>query len=104
MATPLAFAVDSAVPSLSVPTLGVGLAYQPQLRAFMEQHGSSFDFVEGVPEVIWNDLGPNRSPRYVHDADARAFVEDLARTRAVVPHSIGLSIGSAHRFDREHLE
>ena len=88
---------------MALPKLGVGLAYQPQLRPFMEARGDTFDFVEVVPEVVWNDLGPGRSPRYVHDAGAHAFLQEQARSRAVIPHSIGLSIGSAHRFDHEHL-
>src|SRR5262245_5130897 len=69
----------------------------------METHAGTFDFIEVVPEVVWNDLGPGRAPRYVHDAGAHAFLQEQARTRAIVPHSIGLSIGSAHRFDHEHL-
>jgi uncharacterized protein (UPF0276 family) len=99
-----AVATEPASEALAVPKLGVGLAYQPQLRPFMEERPGTFDFLEVVPEVIWNDLGPGRLPRYVHDAQGRAFVEAQSRVRPVVPHSIGLSIGSAHRFDREHLE
>ena len=95
---------ESVTHGLVVPKLGVGLGYQAQLRPFMEAQPSTFDFIEVVPEVIWNDLGPGRAPRYVDDADARAFLEAQSRVRPVVPHSIGLSIGSAHRFDREHVE
>lgn len=97
-------ATETVAQALSVPKLGVGLAYQAQLRPFMEERGSEFDFVEVVPEVVWNDLGPGRHPRYVDDPGARAFLDAQSRVRPVVPHSIGLSIGSAHRFDREHLE
>ena len=95
---------EEAVRAQAVPKLGIGLAYQPQLRPFMETRGAAFDFIEVVPEVVWNDLGPGRAPRYVDDPDARAFLEAQALTRPILPHSIGLSIGSAHRFDREHLE
>lgn len=89
--------------ALRVPRLGVGLGYQVQLRPFLERHGDEYDFLEVVPEVTWNDLGPGREVRYVPDPDATAFLEEQARRRAVIPHSIGLSIGSAHRFDREHV-
>lgn len=89
--------------ALRVPKLGVGLAYQVQLRPFLEKRGEEFDFLEVVPEVVWNDLGPGRDVRYVPDPDATAFLEQQARDRPVIPHSIGLSIGSAHRFDREHV-
>jgi uncharacterized protein (UPF0276 family) len=88
---------------LHVPKLGVGLGYQAQLRPFLEKRGDEFDFLEVVPEVIWNDLGPGSRTRYVPDVEATAFLEEQSRRRAIIPHSIGLSIGSAHRFDREHL-
>jgi uncharacterized protein (UPF0276 family) len=89
---------------LSVPKLGVGLSYQAQLRPFLEKRGGEFDFLEVVPEVVWNDLGPGRRTRYVPDASATAFLEEQSRRRAIIPHSTGLSIGSAHRFDREHVD
>jgi uncharacterized protein len=89
--------------ALAPPKLGVGLAYQPQLRPFMEAHGETFDFLEVVPEVVWNDLGPGKAPRYVDDEVATGFLAEQSRLRPILPHSIGLSIGSAHRFDREHL-
>ena len=90
--------------ALTVPKLGVGLGYQPELRSFMERRPDEFDFLEVVPEVIWNDLGPGRQPRYVPDPEASAFLEAQSHQRFVIPHSIGLSIGSAHRFDREHVQ
>ena len=100
-----ALAADEAVTgSLAVPKLGVGLAYQAQLQPFMEAKGETFDFIEVVPEVVWNDLGPGKAARYVHEAGAHAFLDAQSQARPVVPHSIGLSIGSAHRFDREHLD
>lgn len=90
--------------ALTVPKLGVGLGYQPELRSFMERRPDEFDFLEVVPEVVWNDLGPGRQPRYVPDPEASAFLEAQSHERFVIPHSIGLSIGSAHRFDREHVQ
>jgi uncharacterized protein len=90
--------------ALHVPKLGIGLGYQAQLRPFLEKRGGEFDFLEVVPEVVWNDLGPGRQTRYVPDPSATAFLEEQSRVRTVIPHSIGLSIGSAHRFDREHVE
>ncbi len=87
----------------SVPKLGIGLAYQAQLRSFMETSSSAFDFVEVVPDILWNDLGPGSKPRYVPDSGGNEFLESIAKTKPVIPHSIGLSIGSAHRFDLEHV-
>lgn len=89
--------------ALAVPKLGVGLGYQAQLRPFLESRTGDFDFLEVVPEVLWNDLGPGQHPRYVPDPGGTAFLEGMRREKAIVPHSIGLSIGSAHRFDREHV-
>lgn len=83
--------------------LGIGLAYQPQLRSFIESHAGAFDFLEVAPEVVWTDRGPGRVPRYFPDPAARAFLDAQSRTRPIVLHGSGLSIGSAHRFDREHL-
>jgi len=92
------------MPSLSrVPKLGIGLAYQVQLRSFMERSSDAFDFVEVVPDILWNDLGPGSEPRYVPDQAGVGFLESIIQVKPVIPHSIGLSIGSAHRFDREHV-
>src|SRR5512134_3801256 len=69
----------------------------------MECHGGAFDFIEVAPELAWTDRGAGRVPRYLPDPAARAFLEGQSRLRPIVAHSSGLSIGSAHRFDREHL-
>lgn len=87
-----------------VPKLGVGLAFQPALRPFIESKGDLFDYLEVVPDILWNDRGRGRKPRYVDGPEGVAFLRQVRRERAVIPHSIGLSIGSAHRFDRQHVE
>ena len=90
---------------MDVPKLGVGLNYQPQLRAFSEDHaGAAFDFLEAVPDSFWSDHGRGSVPRYTDNEAAWRFLEGIAARVPVIPHSIGLSIGSAHRFNREHLE
>jgi uncharacterized protein len=86
-----------------VPKLGIGLAYQAELRPFMDDSSSAFDFVEVVPDILWNDLGPRAAPRYLPDPDGTAFLRAIATEKSIIPHSIGLSIGSAHRFDLEHV-
>jgi len=86
-----------------VPKLGVGLAYQPALRPFIESRRQTFDYLEVVPDILWTDLGRGSDPRYVEDEEGMAFLERYAGGVPVVPHSIGLSIGTAHRFNREHL-
>lgn len=92
------------VATVTVPKLGVGLAYQAQLRPFIERSSDAFDFLEVVPDILWTDLGWGSDPRYVEDAAGTGFLEQVGVAMPVIPHSIGLSIGSAHRFDRDHVE
>jgi uncharacterized protein len=100
---------------LGLPKLGVGLAYQAPLRPLFdaaESHGNAidnaaidfdFDFAEIVPDMFWTDFGPGCEPRHLEDDDGRALVERIRRSRPIVAHSIGLSIGSADGFDRDHV-
>lgn len=89
---------------MPVAPLGIGLNYQPQLRPFIDDHaGTAFDFLEAVPDIFWVDHGRGAAPRYVDNAPAWQFLERIARRVPVVPHSIGLSIGSSHHFNRDHL-
>ncbi|HEU4594153.1 MAG TPA: DUF692 family protein [Pyrinomonadaceae bacterium] len=90
--------------ALRVPKLGVGLAYGPSFRGFVERGGHHFDFLEVVPDTLWTDAGAGRSPRHANHPSAVEFIEGVRGELTVVPHSIGLSVGSAHRFDREHVE
>jgi uncharacterized protein (UPF0276 family) len=92
------------VATLSVPKLGVGLEYQAQIRPFINEHLEAFDFLEVVPDILWNDLGPGVRSRYVEDDEGIAFLAEVAAVMPVIPHSIGLSIGSAHGFNRDHIE
>ena len=103
--TPRSAASDARSDGGAARARASGLAYQPQLRRSVEARGDTFDFVEAAPEVVWNDLGPGRSPQCAtHDAGAHAFPRrsrpGAARSS---PHGVGSSIGSAHRFDHEHL-
>lgn len=85
------------------PKLGIGLLYQEQLRDFIESRRAAIDFLEVIPDLFWTDLGHGRSPRYVEHAPAVEFLRAWRAHSPVVCHSIGLSIGSAYRFDREHV-
>jgi uncharacterized protein len=87
-----------------LPPLGIGLAYQKPLETLIADDGcDDFDFVEVVPDILWTDLGPRSRPRHLDDAAGVALMDRVARRRPIVAHSIGLSIGSAHRFDTGHL-
>jgi uncharacterized protein len=87
-----------------VPPLGIGLLYQEPLRPFIERERARVDFLEVVPDILWTDLGPGTRPRYVESARPADFLRQCRRELPIVPHSVGLSIGSAHRFDREHVD
>jgi len=89
---------------IAIPKLGVGLAYQPALRPFLETRGDTFDYLEVVPDILWTDLGSDKTPRYIDDKDGIDFLRRVADGRPVVPHGIGLSIGTAHRFNRGQLD
>ena len=87
----------------SVPKLGVGLLYQEQLRAFIESERDCVDFVELIPDIMWTDMGYDETPRYVENPQGTSYLRRLRKEMPVVLHSIGFSVGSAHRFDREHI-
>ena len=80
--------------------LGIGLGYQAQLRDYIRSRRDRFDFLEVVPDILWTDLGRGARPRYRDIAEDVAFIGEVARAMPVIPHSIGLSIGSAHRYEQ----
>jgi uncharacterized protein len=86
-----------------VPRLGIGLEYQGALRPFIEEASGSLDFLEVIPDIVWTDLGVDRDPRYLEDPEGRLFLDQIRSQMPVTCHSIGLSIGSAHRFDLAHV-
>lgn len=86
-----------------LPKLGVGLAFQAPLKGLIEQPGGDFDLVEVVPDMLWSDLGPGHLPRYLDDSENVAWLDGVARAMPVIPHGIGMSIGSAAHFDEQHL-
>lgn len=86
-----------------VPRLGTGLLFQDQLLPFVEGERDCFDYLEVIPDLMWTDLGSDKSPRYVESARGVGLLRQLSGELPIVLHSIGLSIGSACRFDRPHL-
>lgn len=89
---------------LPLPKLGVGLAFQAPLKSLIEQPDGDFDLVEVVPDILWTDLGPGHNPRYLDDREHVAWIDRVAQTLPVIPHGIGMSIGSAMHFDEQHLQ
>ncbi len=86
-----------------LPKLGVGLAYQAPLRPLFEARDAPLDYAEVVPDIFWTDRGPGAVPRHLDDPAGLRAVRALRRARPLVPHSIGLSIGSADAFDTAHV-
>jgi uncharacterized protein (UPF0276 family) len=89
----------------SLPRLGVGLSLQGTLREFVFEHADSFDFLEVIPDTFWVDDGPGSRPRFREREDAAPYLERVvASGKRLVGHAVGLSIGSADRFDREYVD
>lgn len=106
--TPEIAAAPSLVPDrlAALPRLGVGLSFQGALRDFALERLDAYDFLEITPDTLWLDrgaaiVGPGR---YEENPDNTGFMAEVRRKKPVVCHSIGLSIGSAERFDRGHVE
>jgi uncharacterized protein (UPF0276 family) len=81
-----------------------GLLYHPVLRNFLAESEDLLGYLEVIPDMVWVDRGTGTHPRYIDDASTLEFLEELAGKFPIVPHSIGLSIGSAHRFDTDHID
>ena len=86
-----------------LPALGVGLAFQAPLTSLFDADVGVVDYAEVVPDIFWTDRGPGATPRYIDDDDGIARMRALHARMPLVPHSIGLSIGSAAQFDRDHV-
>jgi uncharacterized protein (UPF0276 family) len=87
----------------TLPKLGVGISFQAALRPFVIEHADAFDFVEIMPDTLWEDHGIGLFHRYKENSETHTFLMQLASSKPIVGHSVGLSIGSAERFDTEHV-
>src|SRR5262245_50603563 len=87
----------------TVQKIGVGLGFQAPLKELIADPRGDLDFIEVVPDILWTDLGPGTTPRYVDDTRGLAFLRQQRRLRPIVAHSIGASIGSATHFDTGHI-
>ena len=90
-------------PLTTIPKLGVGISFQAALRDFVIDHADAFDFVEIMPDTLWEDSGVGLVHRYKENPETQAFLTELAQHKPIIGHSVGLSIGSAERFDTEHV-
>jgi len=74
----------------SIPVLGSGLGYRRELKRAMFESRDAIDFVEIVADQFLSD------PRQIEE------LEELCDVFAVIPHGVGLSIGSV-TLDEEYL-
>jgi hypothetical protein len=85
--------------------LGVGLAYHSWLRSFVREHVEEFDFLEVIPDIFWAEtLAEDGTSRFKDNLEQMRVLDQVAEHRPLVSHSVGLSIGSAERFDTNYVE
>ena len=87
-----------------VPKLGIGLSYQEPMRSCILRGLGGLEVLEVIPDILWTDRGRGAVPRFLDDREGVAFLDWVRDRLPVIVHGIGLSIGSAHRFDRDHVE
>ncbi len=83
--------------------LGVGLLFNPSVSEFVTATDPPFDYLEIIPDRFWLDKGGEAGPRYREFESSRALLDYCAAHVPILCHSVGLSIGSATRFDEEHI-
>jgi uncharacterized protein len=89
---------------VSAQKLGVGLLFNPVLTDFVETCQDSFDYLEIIPDREWLDRGVNATPRYSVLEKSLELLQRVRRHKPMLCHAIGLSIGSAALFDKQHVE
>jgi uncharacterized protein (UPF0276 family) len=82
----------------------VGLLYNPALPRFLRENLDSVDYVSLIPDMGHEDRGAGQSPRYVEIEAWVELLNWLTTCRPLIAHNVGLSIGTAGRFDREYVE
>lgn len=87
----------------ALPTLGVGVLYNPSLPEFLRAEVEAVDYIEITPDMFWTDHGPGSNPQYEELESWVEFLDWIAERRPVVAHNIGLSIGNAGRFDENYI-
>jgi len=77
----------------SIPQLGAGLGYRPELHRDIIEHAEEIDFLEVIAE------------RYAYGAmKALNMLADLSDQFAIIPHGVSLSIGTHQKVSRTHLD
>jgi uncharacterized protein (UPF0276 family) len=88
----------------TLPTLGVGVMYNPSLPEFLRTELDALDFLEITPDMFWTNHGPGSSNQYEELESWVEMLDWIVERRAVLAHNIGLSIGNAGRFDQDYVK
>ncbi|MEA2878477.1 MAG: uncharacterized protein QOF14_3673 [Hyphomicrobiales bacterium] len=88
----------------ALPSLGIGLAYNPSLPEYLRERRDTFDYIEITPELFWMDAGRGAQPRYTELSGWVGMLDRLAAACPIVSHSLGYSLGSADFFDETYSE
>lgn len=88
----------------SLPSLGVGVMYNPSLPEFLRTELDAIDFLEITPDMFWTNRGPGDTPQYEELESWVEVLDWIVERRPVVAHNIGLSIGNAGNFDLGYVE
>ncbi len=77
----------------NIPYLGSGFGYRPQLHQDIIEHKDKIDFLEIIAE------------RYAYGSSKSLDkLAELSDDFSIIPHGVGLSIGSYQQVSRNHLE
>lgn len=76
----------------AIPSLGVGLGYRQMYQSEVFRHRPDIDFLEIIPDHFFDASGPH----------AR-YLDLLSAHFPLIPHGLGLSLGSAEGLDHEYL-
>ncbi len=87
-----------------LPTLGVGVMYNPALFDFVCTDVDAFDYVEITSDMFWTDHGRGCDLRFEELEPWVDLLDRVAARRPIIAHNIGLSIGSAERHDPAYVE
>jgi uncharacterized protein (UPF0276 family) len=88
----------------SLPTLGVGVMYNPALPDFLRTDLDALDFLEITSDMFWTDHGRAARPRFEELESWVDVLEWMLPQRPVIAHNIGLSIGNAGLFDLDYVD
>jgi len=98
--SPLALVERAEHPEFVPPApLGIGLLVNQELLPLVEAAPDLVDYIEFIPDLLWEDRGLGAKPRFSEPPVAAAFAQRLSQLKPLVAHGVGLSIGSAHGFD-----